>query len=101
MKALKTLQIRQLGNRLLNVINKPVFINEQELLTTASIGVSLYPNKAENEQILLHQAITALQNAKSVGGDSVKFFTRGSSNSQALRHLNIEAELDMQLIGKT
>ena len=86
-------QLRQLGNRLLNVINKPVFINEQELLTTASIGVSLYPNKAENEQILLHQAITALQNAKSVGGDSVKFFTRGSSNSQALRHLNIEVEL--------
>ena len=45
-------QLRQLGNRLLNVINKPVFIEQQELITTASVGISIYPNKADNEQSL-------------------------------------------------
>ncbi len=86
-------QLRQLGNRLLNVINKPVFIEQQELITTASIGISIYPNKADNEQALLHQAITALQQAKTVGGDSVKFFTRNNTNNASLRHLNLEIEL--------
>jgi diguanylate cyclase (GGDEF)-like protein len=86
-------QLRQLANRLLNVIRKPVFIEQQQLMTTASIGISLYPNKADSEQTLLHQAITALQGAKAVGGDSVKFFTRSGSNSSSLRRLNIEIEL--------
>lgn len=86
-------QLRQLANRLLNVIRKPVFIDQQELMTTASIGISLYPNKADNEQTLLHQAISALQNAKTVGGDSVKFFTRSNSNAPSLRRLNLEIEL--------
>ena len=86
-------QLRQLGNRLLNVIRKPVFIDQQELMTAASIGISLYPNKADNEQTLLHQAISALQNAKTVGGDSVKFFTRSASNAPSLRRLNLEIEL--------
>lgn len=86
-------QLRQLANRLLNVIRKPVFIDQQELMTTASIGISLYPNKADNEQTLLHQAISALQNAKTVGGDSVKFFTRNNSNAPSLRRLNLEIEL--------
>lgn len=86
-------QLRQLGNRLLNVIRKPIFIDGQELVSTASIGISLYPNKADNEQTLLHQAITALQAAKEVGGDNVKFYTRASSNTASLRKLNLEIEL--------
>ncbi len=86
-------QLRQLGNRLLNVIRKPIFIERQQLMTTASIGVSVYPNKADNEQTLLHQAITALQGAKEVGGDSIKFYTRTGSNTTSLRRLNIEIEL--------
>lgn len=86
-------QLRQLGNRLLNVIRKPVFIRNQELMATASIGISVYPNKADNEQILLHQALTALQGAKEVGGDSIKFYTRSGAKSASLRTLNIEVEL--------
>ncbi len=86
-------QLRQLGNRLLNVIRKPVYIDGQQLMVTASIGISLYPNKADNEQTLLHQAITALHGAKEVGGDGIKFFTRAGSNTAQLRQLNLEIEL--------
>jgi diguanylate cyclase (GGDEF)-like protein len=86
-------QLRQLGNRLLNVIRKPAYIDDQELVATASMGVSVYPSKADNEQILLHQALTALHGAKEIGGDGIKFFTRGHSNGALLRRLNIEIEL--------
>ena len=89
----KSSQLRQLGNRLLNVIRQPVFINQQELVSTASMGISVYPNKADNEQLLLHQALTALQVAKDVGGDGIKFYTRSGSTTTSLRHLNIEVEL--------
>ena len=41
----------------------------------------------------MHQAITALQQAKTVGGDGVKFFTRNNTNNASLRHLNLEIEL--------
>lgn len=93
-------QLRQLANRLLNVIRKPVYIDGQELVATASVGISIYPNKAENEQTLLHQALTALHGAKEIGGDSIKFYTRGRSNAASLRELNIEIELRHAIIRK-
>ena len=50
-------ELRQLGNRLLNVIRKPCYVDKQQLLATASIGISSFPNKADNEQTLMHQAL--------------------------------------------
>jgi len=93
-------QLRQLGNRLLSDIRKPVFIDQQQLVSTASIGISLYPNKAEDEQALLHQAISALYAAKEVGGDGVKFFTRSNAHAASLRRLNLEVELRQALARK-
>lgn len=86
-------QLRQLANRLLNVVRKPVYIDGNELLVTASIGVSVYPNKADNDQTLLHQAVSAMLSAKKIGGDSVKFFTRSIENTSSMRELMIEVEL--------
>ncbi|NNC54951.1 MAG: EAL domain-containing protein, partial [Pseudomonadales bacterium] len=93
-------QLRQLGNRLLNVIRKPVYIKDQQLVATASMGISVYPSKAENDQVLLHQALTAMHSAKEIGGDSVRFFTRGQSNATQLRRLNIEIELRQAIARK-
>ncbi|MGB5324967.1 MAG: bifunctional diguanylate cyclase/phosphodiesterase [Pseudomonadales bacterium] len=93
-------QLRQLGNRLLNIIRKPVYIDEQQLVATASMGISVYPGKAENDQVLLHQALTALHSAKSIGGDGIRFFTRGQSNVAQLRRLNIEIELRQAIARK-
>ncbi len=86
-------ELRQLANRLLNIVRKPCFVDGQQLLATASIGISSYPNKASNEQELMHQALTALQTAKEIGGDSIKFFTRARSNAALLRRLTLEVEL--------
>ena len=93
-------QLRQLANRLLHAIRKPIFLADKELVATASIGVSIYPNKAENEQTLLQQAVTATRNAKKIGGDGVKFFSRSDPASASLRELNIEVELRYALARK-
>lgn len=86
-------QLRQLANRLLNTIRKPIYIDEQQLITTASIGASVYPSKAEDDQTLLHQSITAMKSVKEIGGDGLKFFTRHKTQTSSLRKLNLEVEL--------
>lgn len=86
-------QLRQLANRLLTVIRKPVYIDGNELIATASIGISVFPNKADDEQILLQQAVSAMHGAKKIGGDTIKFFTRAPSSRTSMRKLNIEVEL--------
>lgn len=86
-------ELRQLATRLLTVIKKPVFVESQQLVSTASIGISCFPQKADNAEALLEQSIAALKDAKETGGDSVKFFGRLGSTSASLRRLNLEVEL--------
>lgn len=86
-------ELRQLANRLLTIIKKPVFVESQQLVSTASIGISCFPQKADNAEALLEQSIAALKDAKETGGDSVKFFGRLGSTSASIRRLNLEVEL--------
>ena len=52
------------GSRLLQRIRKPIVIGEQELVISASIGVSLLPDNSRDAEVLLRQASTAMQQAK-------------------------------------
>ncbi len=86
-------ELRQLASRLLTVVKKPVFVDSQQLVSTASIGISCFPQKANNAESLLEQSISALKEAKETGGDSIKFFGRVGSTTASLRRLNLEVEL--------
>ncbi len=86
-------ELRQMGNRLLHAIKKPLFVEDQQLVATASIGISCYPQKACTAQELIEQAMSAAKQAKLTGGDSIKFFGKSSSTSASLRRLNLEVEL--------
>lgn len=86
-------ELRQLATRLLTIIKKPVYVDAQQLVSTASIGISCYPQKANNAEELLEQSILALKSAKDTGGDTVKFFGRVGSTAASLRRLNLEVEL--------
>jgi len=86
-------EIRQFASRLLNIIKKPIFVDEQQLVSTASIGVSSYPQKASNGEELLEQSLSATKDAKEMGGDCIKFFTRVNSSAASIRKLNLEVEL--------
>ena len=86
-------ELRQLATRLLTIIKKPVYVDSQQLVSTASIGISCFPQKADNAEDLLEQSMSALKDAKDTGGDSVKFFGRVGSTAASLRRLNLEVEL--------
>lgn len=84
------------GSRLLSRISKPALIGDQELVISASIGVSLMPDNARDATSLLAQANMAMQHAKHLGGNTVQFFTERLQSS-SLEYLKLENQLRQAL----
>lgn len=80
------------GSRLLARISKPMLIGEQELVISASIGVSLLPDNTRDAATLLLQANMAMQHAKHLGGNTLQFFTERLQVS-SLENLKLENQL--------
>ncbi|MFQ5349294.1 MAG: putative bifunctional diguanylate cyclase/phosphodiesterase [Thermoanaerobaculia bacterium] len=93
--------IRQVAERLIAGIRAPVEVEGQEMLISASVGVSVFPQDAEQSEQLLDTAETALAAAKSQGGDSVRVYSadmghggrRRGALGQALRRALRRQEL--------
>jgi diguanylate cyclase (GGDEF)-like protein len=72
---------------------KPSFdLDGQWLFGTVSIGVSFFPEDAEDTQGLLKNAGAALQRAKRAGGDNYQFYTP-DMNAIASKRLAMETSL--------
>ncbi len=84
--------LAHLGSRLLQRIRKPVIIDEQELVISASIGVSLMPDNSRDAEVLLRQANMAMQQAKHLGGNTLQFFT-DRPQASSMQYLQLENQL--------
>ena len=63
------------ARNLLSVALKPVAIGEQQCRVTASIGIAMYPDDAEDATTLLKRADMALYRAKEEGKNTVHFYS--------------------------
>lgn len=52
---------------IINILQQPMYINKHELFISSSIGVSIYPDDAINEESLIQNADTAMYQAKRNG----------------------------------
>lgn len=68
-------QISEFLNRILNSVSQPILIDDRELKTTVSIGVSFYPTDANNAELLLKCADSAVHLAKDFGRNSFRYFS--------------------------
>ncbi|WP_222910367.1 EAL domain-containing protein [Pseudomonas sp. DNDY-54] len=84
--------LANIGSRLLSRMSKPMLIDGQELVVSASIGVSLMPDNAREATALLLQANMAMQHAKHLGGNTLQFFTERLQAS-SLENLKLENQL--------
>ena len=84
--------LAHLGSRLLQRIRKPMMIGDQELVISASIGVSLLPDNSRDAEELLRQASAAMQQAKHLGGNTLQFFTERPQAS-GMQYLQLENQL--------
>ncbi|NQD93485.1 diguanylate cyclase, partial [Pseudomonas sp. CrR25] len=67
--------LARLASRLLGKLRLPVVVGGQELVVSASVGISLMPDNAREISALISQANMAMQHAKHLGGNTFQFFT--------------------------
>ncbi len=84
--------LARLASRLLAKLRVPLSVGDQELVISASVGISLWPDNAREISALISQANMAMQHAKHLGGNTLQFFT---DNLQActLERLQLETQL--------
>jgi diguanylate cyclase (GGDEF)-like protein len=80
------------ANRLRELMQQPLLIEEREILLTASIGIAMYPDDGVDSNTLLKHADTAMYHAKSQGRNNCQFYS-ASLTQQAERRMNLANDL--------
>ena len=84
------------ADKILNLVSKPYLINENELHTSPSIGICLYPDDATDEQDLIKKADVAMYHVKSEGRRNYQFFNERMQQA-TLWKIGIERDLRVAL----
>lgn len=79
-------------HRLTEAVATPIKLDEQEIVTTCSIGVAVYPSDGATPDILVKHADIAMYRAKELGKNNVQFFTQ-HMNEKVTERLRTETHL--------
>ncbi len=85
-----------IADKILNVVEKPIMLNNRKIITRTSIGIGIFPDDAEDVDTLAKTADSAMYRAKKKGGHCYEFYTRDLSRRTA-ENLSLEAELRIAL----
>jgi len=88
----KLSDLELVANNILAITYKPVVLLGDECRVTASIGISLYPQDGEDEQLLMKHADTAMYYAKEEGKNNFQFYSK-DIQSRTTERLSIETNL--------
>jgi len=80
------------AERLLNCLEAPFYIGDEEIYISASLGLAVYPDNADNEDALLQCAESALKKVKREGKGGYRFFAEDLNISSAKR-VRMEARM--------
>ncbi len=81
-----------MAHRLLQSVEYPITIETREIVTTASIGVALYPRDGENAMALVKNADVAMYRAKDRGRNRFQFYSP-EMNARTVERLELETGL--------
>lgn len=88
--------ISAVADKLLETIPVPMLLDGQELITTASVGIAIYPLDGENIEDLMKNADSAMYHAKGNGGGQYRFYSE-ELNLIITKQLMVENELRQAL----
>jgi diguanylate cyclase (GGDEF)-like protein/PAS domain S-box-containing protein len=88
--------VSAVAQKVLSAVIHPVFVCGQECRVTASIGICLYPDDAQDEQALMKNADIAMYRAKEEGKNNYQFYS-SDIKARSLERLVLENNLRMAL----
>lgn len=88
-----------LAQKILNLFNEPLKINNNSLHITVSIGISIYPLDGKDIETLMKSADLAMYHAKEQGGNNFAFYT-DRLNQRLLKRLELEKDLRQAIAEK-
>lgn len=88
--------LAHIAQKIIDIVQKPFTLQNNMVSIGASIGISLYPNDAEDSEQLFRNADVAMYHAKQLGRNNYQFFTE-KMNKEAKSRLTNEANLKIGL----
>jgi diguanylate cyclase (GGDEF)-like protein len=86
----------KVATKLLDAFHRPLFVGGRDIVVSASIGLSVYPEDGNDAEELLRNADTAMYRAKERGGDTFQMYTV-SLNTHAAEELRLETRLRLAI----
>lgn len=83
---------REVASRLLNVLSEPYKLNNYDIFTSPSIGISLFPEDGKTVETLIKHADFAMYQAKKAGKNTFRFYS-SKEYSGSINPLLMEMEL--------
>jgi diguanylate cyclase (GGDEF)-like protein len=90
-------QVNAVARKVLSAAVKPVLIAGHECRVTASVGICMFPQDAQDEQALLKNADIAMYRAKAQGKNNVQFFS-AEVDFRSLERMALESGLRQALL---
>ncbi len=84
--------VRHIAEKILTKLSEPVSINNQEIINTVSIGITLGPIDGTDSSTLMRNADMAMYQAKAMGRNNYQFFSE-DMNKEMMGYLEIEENL--------
>jgi predicted signal transduction protein with EAL and GGDEF domain len=81
-----------IAEKIYGAMRTPFNLQGYEVLVTASIGITIYPDDASEVDVLIKYADTAMYQAKHAGRDTYRFFT-AQMNADVLQRQDMESAL--------
>jgi len=85
-------KIGLIAEKIRESLSSPYYCNGHQLLSSPSIGISLYSGNEKSAELLVQQADMAMYQAKSEGRNSIRFFDPVMQNKVA-EHASLESDL--------
>jgi len=84
--------VSKVAAKILSTLAKPHYIEDNELVSTGSVGISMASEESFNKEVLIKQADIAMYQSKEQGGNKYHFYHE-DMKSRAHQSMNIEKEL--------
>lgn len=85
-------RVAEVAQALIDAMAPPFLVDKHELLISASIGISVYPQHGSDIVTLLKNADTAMYEAKAAGGGAFRFFS-AQMNALVLKRVAMDMNL--------